>query len=121
MTHTLPAQTRKLLEELSALIPEGADVYRAAFTILAYNKGWSNARIGQFLGITRHRVGQKIEQYEGYADKLSHRMPTVAKLMNGGRPECKGQPQRAVVTFKRDDWKREQFSIETLALISKRR
>ena len=83
--------------------------------MLARERNWSDARIGAFLGITRARVGQKMRQYERYANRVPHKMPTVAEIMRQDRP--KPPRESALVAFKQEDWEREDFALEVLRML----
>ncbi len=57
-----------LVAELSEKVGlDAVDAHRSAFTALACSKGWTKARVGRWLGISRARVGQKFDKLLHYA------------------------------------------------------
>jgi hypothetical protein len=119
----LTPRAQRLVDELeSKLNLSKVDAIRAAFTILAMNKGWSKARIGRHLGITRARVHQRIGKYEQYAnlyDKLKpkrHAYPQVAACFkNGGKSlEHPFRDPGNWTEFSPDQWEDLDFAREML-------
>jgi hypothetical protein len=80
------------------------DAYRAAFAALALADGWSKARIGRYLGISRARVGQKIDKLFDYT--LHVEVPQL-KAVLACASEAKAQQDAAarMVEFKPEDWR----------------
>ena len=70
-------QVNKLLNELEGSGLSAVDAHRSAFAALAFSRGWSKAKIGRFLGISRARVGQKIDKLWLYANSC----PTLEELL----------------------------------------
>ncbi len=50
----------ELLREILAVHPQLADVRREAFVKLHDDRGWTNERIGELVGITKMQVGRII-------------------------------------------------------------
>lgn len=70
----------RLLDELVGTVGlEATDAHRAAFVAFAMSKGWTKARIGRYLGISRARVGQKVDKLEDYA--ATKDVPTLKRVM----------------------------------------
>lgn len=72
-------ELRNELADNLDLTPE--DLNRAVFTLLAYGRGWSKARIGRLLGVSRARVHQRIERYQRYAQDEPERWPVVRDIL----------------------------------------
>jgi hypothetical protein len=71
----------KLVRELSEKIGlEAVDAHRSAFTALACSSGWTKARVGRWLGISRARVGQKVDKLLYYATTRKD-VPTLTRVM----------------------------------------
>jgi hypothetical protein len=80
------------------------DAYRAAFAALALADGWSKARIGRYLGISRARVGQKIDKLFDYTIHVE--VPQL-KAVLARASEAKAQQDAAarMVEFEPEDWR----------------
>lgn len=113
----MATQTNKLVTELQEQLGLGPiDAHRSAFVALAYRRGWTKARIGRYLGITRARVEQKIERFKRHAE--TGEMPTLSKVMRGanGR-EPQGKDMR--IGFSSDRWNDLTFAAEMLNRVEK--
>lgn len=111
----MPRIAPKLVAEFRDVIGlDAVDASRSAFTALAVSKGWTKARIGRYLGISRARVGQKVDKLEHYA--IAQRVPVLkatlakapAKATNAGSPG---------IGFHADDWQDESFALGLLQLV----
>ena len=105
-------QINKLVDEFQECVGlSPIEARRSAFIALARANGWSNVRISRYLGVHRHRIGQKVEKYRTYlsdADK-AEKMPTLGELMaqvtkNGA------DPSPGVVSFTQAAWEDESFA-----------
>lgn len=93
---------RKLLAEFETRLSlDPVEAHRATFVVLALSKGWRHARIARYLGVTRHRIGQRAQRYEQYA--ASGDFPQLTKMLGGDRPEPENKSE-INVCFKADDW-----------------
>lgn len=105
----LEPKAAKLVQELRG--PLGlneVDALRAAFTVLAVRQGWSKARIGRYLGISRARVHQRVGKYESYA--AASGFPVLKKTLNGKTPKPDHNGPDLAVSFHRSDWEDEDFA-----------
>lgn len=90
---------------------EATDAHRAAFVALAVSRGWTKARIGRYLGISRARVGQKVAKLEDYAHFQGSKVPTlkrvigVASTIRPARHETDD-----LVQYQVDDWLDIEFA-----------
>ena len=104
------AESIPLVREFEEVVGlESVDAYRSAFTALAVAKGWTKARVGRYLGISRARVGQKVEKLEHYAFVYGDRTPELqaaVKQFSVVRPKPKGKKvkPRGVAAFEVQDW-----------------
>jgi hypothetical protein len=92
------------------------DAYRAAFTALALAEGWSKARIGRYLGISRARVGQKVEKLQDYAHTL--KVPTLKRLMSKADIAHRVRDERLAIQFKTADWSDLEFARGMCAMLA---
>lgn len=69
-----------LIQELQQIGLEPVDAHRSAFTALACSTGWTKARVGRWLGISRARVGQKVDKLLYYATTRED-VPTLTRVM----------------------------------------
>lgn len=104
----------RLVAELKGFGLTDVDAYRAAFCALALADGWSKARVGRYLGISRARVGQKAEKLADYAavsprstPTLRHALAVAATNAVRGASTPLGQ---AIVAFKIEDWRDLEFA-----------
>lgn len=74
-------KAERLITELTDKVKlDPVDAHRAAFAALAASKGWTKARIGRYLGISRERVGQKLDKLAHYA-ATRRDLPTLKAAM----------------------------------------
>lgn len=92
------------------------DAYRSAFCALAVNRGWSSARIGRYLGISRARVGQRIEKLRQYAENRND-MPQLAHLLDTAKTPPSGAGDLPVA-FEQADWTDSEFADGMLAHVA---
>lgn len=90
------------------------DAAIAAFIVMAFNCGWPNAQIGRYTGVSRARIGQKLEKYRKYA---YNGMPEVARMLTTARTTI--TRQNVAVAFSQPDWKVEGFRVGMLTYINK--
>jgi hypothetical protein len=86
------------------------DSRRAAFVCLAITNGWTKAKIGRYLGISRSRVGQKVTKYEQYAG-MPDRFPVLAEVMSDSKPP---NEHGGIVAYTRQDWLDDDFAVQIL-------
>lgn len=115
-------ETADLLRELTEEIKlEPVDAHRSAFTALACARGWTKARTGRYLGISRARVGQKVDKLLHYATTLET-VPTLTRTM---RRAVRMVPARgnmdAVVEFRADDWNDLEFARQMVDWLEQQR
>lgn len=95
-------EARKLLKEFEERLNlEPVEAHRATFVVLALNRGWRHARIARYLGVTRHRIGQRASRYEQYAS--SGGFPQLTKMLDGEKSEP-SRNSEIHVSFKSSDW-----------------
>lgn len=95
-------EARKLLKEFEeSLRLDPVEAHRSVFVVLTLAKGWRHARIGRYLGVTRHRIGQRAEKYTEYA--ASGDFPQLAKMLPAAPPEPDSKSE-INVCFKPGDW-----------------
>ncbi len=97
-------EINKLISELEGHGLGAVDAHRSAFAALAYSRGWSKAKIGRFLGISRARVGQKIDKLWLYANAC----PTLNGLLE--EDPAKYRDADFAVGFTADDWQDIEFA-----------
>lgn len=94
------------------------DAHRNAFTALAMRRGWSKARIGRYLGISRARVGQKVEKLEHYVHS-QRGIPTLKRVMTQAddvRPVR--SPHDQTIEWQGDDWADLTFARSAVELVA---
>jgi hypothetical protein len=106
-----PTLLDSLLGEFTDVIGlEPVDAARSAFTALAVARGWTKARVGRYLGISRARVGQKVDKLEHYAFTHGDKTPVLTGLMDQATRRA---PARAamdgLVEFTIEDWSDDAF------------
>lgn len=111
-------------EEITALVGEleavahlsRVDAQRAAFVAIALAQGWTKVRIGRWLGISRARVGQKVEKLEQYAYVGKRkRAPVLVKLMaRASKTDAQPTARDGVIQFQPEDWNDEEFALGLL-------
>lgn len=95
-------EARKLLKEFEeGLKLDPVEAHRSTFVVLTLAKGWRHARIARYLGVTRHRIGQRAERYGQYAS--SGDFPQLTKLLSADHPDPDAKSE-INVSFKADDW-----------------
>lgn len=114
----LPTQTQALIHEFEAVLPSDRDVKRATFTILALCRGWQQARIARYLGISRARVGQKIDQYNDYGDQRKAKMPVLVENLRQTEKQRRSMPEQPLIQFTLADWNDQEFVQSMLLLVS---
>lgn len=105
-----------LVRELTEQVNLGAvDAHRSAFAALACSNGWSKARVGRYLGISRARVGQKIDKLLHYATTLDT-VPILTKTMKQAvrKKSVRGEYDD-VVEFGAEQWEDLNFAKQLLA------
>lgn len=112
-------RTDRLIAEFTDRIGlEPVDAHRGAFTALAIDKGWTKARIGRYLGISRARVGQKVEKLEHYA-ATAQGIPTLKALMrHAATVEATGRNSDVLVKYDAADWTDLQFARSLVDLVA---
>lgn len=110
----LNKDARKLKDELQERLQlSDSDALRATFVVLAYEKGWSQARIGRYLGVTRHRIHQRIARYEAYSGaKIT--FPVLASHINGRKRPAQVPRGEPGVAAKPEDWDNVEFAVEMI-------
>jgi hypothetical protein len=96
---------------------EPVDAHRSAFTALAFfNRRWTKAKIGRYLGISRARVEQKVNKYVDHAkgDKMPVLARVVGEQTNGHLPKREKNLRDALVEYTPDDWQDLTFAGEML-------
>lgn len=108
------------------------DARRAAFCALAYNRGWSGARIARYLGVSRARADERIEvmyQYAGLPPRTpggqkkrgktslryNFNVPELRKVLESAQPSQHGELS---VSFEIEDWRDEEFSTGMLEMLA---
>jgi hypothetical protein len=84
------------------------EAHRATFVVLALSKGWRHARIARYLGVTRHRIGQRAERYQQYA--ASGEFPALTGFLNGNTPAPTSESE-VHVEFRPEDWQDLTFAV----------
>jgi hypothetical protein len=105
-----------LVAELTGPVGLGAvDAHRSAFIALSCAQGWTKARIGRYLGVSRARVGQRFDKLLHYATTLD----TVPRLTEQMQRAVRVTPRRGeyddLVEFKVEDWQDLDFARDLLA------
>lgn len=102
----------QLIEEFRQVLNlSEADASRAAFCVIALSKDWPKAKIGRYLGISRSRIGQKVEKYEQYAD--DDRFPVLRSYMRQVG-QAKQSESAALAGYTRHDWEDPVFAEKML-------
>ena len=118
MTSTITKADR-LVQEFSERVGlDPVDAHRSAFVALACAQGWTKVRIGRYLGISRARVGQKVEKLEHYAATVSG-MPTLKAIMTRCETiKAQRRDSDDLVAYTYEDWHDLDFArrlLETVA------
>lgn len=119
MSTVLPSSVLPEPANLTALIGEfrdhvgltETDAYRSAFCALAVNRGWSSARVGRYLGISRARVGQRVEKLRQYTESRDD-MPVLTTLM--AQPTAPTLGPDLPVAFEPSAWADREFALGIL-------
>ena len=74
-------------------------------------KGWAKARIGRYLGVSRSRVGQRVEKYQAYA--ATGKYPQIEKALSKASGNSQVDPG-SIVSFSREDWEDREFVVQLL-------
>ena len=106
------AQVEQLMGELSVVGLTEAHARRLAFCALAHRRGWTPAQIARWLGISRQRAGQKVDQLREYAE--SRPMPCLRRLLHPA-PSC---PVLLGVGFTSAHWDDPEFAYGVLELLA---
>lgn len=105
--------TDKLTKELKQIGLGEVDVLRSSFVAIAYSRGWSKAKIGRYLGISRARVGQKIDKLLSYSRTGEY--PTLLHLVtNIGK---NSDDDSIPVGFEASDWKDIEFATALVEIV----
>jgi hypothetical protein len=98
----------QLIKELQTTLKlSEADAARASFCVIALSRDWPKAKIGRYLGISRSRVGQKVEKYEQYAE--DDRFPVLQSYMSQ-IGQSKQTESAALAGYSRKDWEDPKFA-----------
>jgi hypothetical protein len=108
------ALIRELTEQVGL---EAVDAHRSAFTALACSQGWTKARVGRWLGISRARVGQKVDKLLHYA-MTREDVPTLTEVM---RLAARAKPAKTayddLVAYDVADWADQTFARQLMARV----
>jgi len=113
-------QSKTLIEEFITIVgaPE-VEAHRSAFLVFARLAGWSDAKIGRYLGITRQRVSQKGKRIEEYAAEhkdmktLKAVLPTKRQrqaVLKKRRLQTPVSSNGSTVRFTAKDWEKIDFA-----------
>lgn len=117
MGPTAQTLVRELVESVGL---EPVDAHRSAFTALACSAGWTKARVGRYLGISRARVGQKMDKLLHYATTLSDTPVLTATMRQAMRtPPTKSEKGDAqdAVGYGVEDWEDLAFAEALVAKV----
>lgn len=92
------------------------DAWRSAFTALAHHRGWSIARIGRYLGISRQRVVQRIEKLHQYRENPG--MPMLADLLENSTANGASGGPDLPVAFELSSWEDREFAFGVLEQVA---
>lgn len=82
MTVTKGTKADRLIAEFRSLGLGEANAHRSAFVALALRRGWSKGRISRYLGISRARVGQRVDKMEHYVSENPGSLPTLKAALS---------------------------------------
>jgi hypothetical protein len=115
-----PSTTRavRLLDELVGTVGlDATDAHRAAFVAFAMSKGWTKARIGRYLGISRARVGQKVDKLEDYA--ATKDVPTLKRVMAvADTVRSERRETDDLVEYGPSDWEDQDFARRLVEMVA---
>ncbi len=101
------ALIRELTEQVGL---DAVDAHRSAFTAIACSKGWTKARVGRWLGISRARVGQKFDKLLHYATTRDDTPVLTATMRKATRTKPRQTELDVVVEHHAADWLDEDFA-----------
>ena len=128
MSRTGLADDYDLVRELTDVC--GLDEYSAprwAFVVMTHNQGWSGARIGRYLGVSRARVDQILSRLREFAGidprpdakrsdvKYGLDVPVLTDLLKNAQ-RMRVRTER--VGFAPEDWQDDEFAAGMLKMIS---
>lgn len=94
-----------LIRELTERVGlEPVDAHRSAFTALACSEGWTKARVGRWLGISRARVGQKFDKLLHYATTRDDTPVLTETMRKAVRTKAIASPYDHVVNHADTEW-----------------
>lgn len=100
-----------LIAELTEKVGlEPVDAHRSAFTALACSAGWTKARVGRYLGISRARVGQKVDKLLHYATTRSDTPVLTATMRQAVRTPPVRTEYDELIEFDQADWEDLDFA-----------
>lgn len=100
-----------LIRELTDQVGlDAVDAHRSAFTALACSEGWTKARVGRWLGISRARVGQKFDKLLHYATTRDDTPVLTETMRKAARVETRRTDYDIVVTHAVLDWNDLDFA-----------
>lgn len=108
---------RLIAEFTDKIALDAVDAHRGAFTALAVDKGWTKARIGRYLGISRARVGQKVDKLEHYATLQG--VPALKALMrHAATVKAERRDSDDLVRYDVGDWQNLDFARSLIDLVA---
>jgi hypothetical protein len=111
------AETEKLVRELIDVIGQDkTEAHRNAFIVLAAGRRWSKAKIARYLGVTRARVGQKLEKLENYGYEKGELTPVLNAMLPATRERAKPGTHDALVSFKPEEWADPDLAVRLVEL-----
>lgn len=100
-----------LIQELTDRVGlDAVDAHRSAFTAIACSKGWTKARVGRWLGISRARVGQKFDKLLHYATTRDDTPVLTTTMRKATRTIPRQTELDVVVEHHANDWLDEDFA-----------
>lgn len=108
---TLTPQATALVDEFKLQVAglSEADCYKSAFAVFALHRGYSKAKIARYLGLTRARVGQKVQKCEEYARR--GQMPVLASLLESTQYGNGTDHSDDPIAYTKDDWLNPEFAV----------
>lgn len=106
----------RLVTELEQIGLSAVDAHRGAFTALAVSKRWPDARIGRYLGVTRARVGQRVDKLQEYAARED--CPLLGSInWAADRKGKNAAPKVPSVAYEQRDWVDIEFAQSLLDIV----
>jgi hypothetical protein len=106
-----------LIEELEKYLElPPAEARRTAFLILAHHRGWPKAQIARYMGISRARVGQRIDRLRAHTDK--DRLGPIASDLLRGQPVAATGITTPFLGFEADRWEDRAFADRMLEMVA---